>query len=124
MKYSSYDIEEVIEKLMLLLKKSTKGKEFPTMVQHMVIVKRKHISRKLKIEKKIKIEKIENCENWKNENGLFKKINFIFINCCMYLYKYPVNNCKVVRVLGICKILVKSFVVQILAVLGNYNMLL
>ena len=48
MKYSPYHIEEVIEKLILLPKKSSKGNEFPTMVQDMMIVKRKHILRKLK----------------------------------------------------------------------------
>ena len=42
----------------------------------------------------------------------------------MCLYIYPVNNWKMVRFLSICKTLVKTFVVQILVVLGNYDMFL
>lgn len=52
MKCSSYPIEEIIEKLVLLPKKSSKRKTFPAMAKHMTIVKRKHILKKLKIEQK------------------------------------------------------------------------
>lgn len=60
----------------------------------------------------------------RNENDLSKKVSFIFVNCCMSLHIYPVNNWKVVRFLSICKTPVKTFVVQILVVLGNYDMFL